>query len=90
MNRTELARLTVRAHDAIAVCLRPSHTRYDGDAVFAVSCGEADADPDALGEAAFEATGRAIEAALAKLTRLLKPEFGFTAIHCVPVSFSAL
>jgi L-aminopeptidase/D-esterase-like protein len=64
MSRTELARLTVRAHDAIAVCLRPSHTRYDGDAVFAVSCGEADADPDALGEAAFEATGRAIEAAL--------------------------
>ncbi len=64
LNRVELARLAVRAQDAVAVCLRPAHTRYDGDAVFAVSCGEVDADPDALGEAAFEATGRAIEAAL--------------------------
>jgi L-aminopeptidase/D-esterase-like protein len=64
LNRTELGRLAVRAHDAIAACLRPAHTRYDGDAVFTVSCGEVDADPDALGEAAFEAVGRAIEAAL--------------------------
>ena len=57
-------RLDGRADDAIAACLRPAHTRYDGDAVFTVSCGEVDADPDALGEAAFEAVGRAIEAAL--------------------------
>ncbi len=64
LSRVELARLAVRAQDAVAVCLRPAHTRYDGDAVFAVSCGEVDADPDALGEAAFEAMGRAIEAAL--------------------------
>ena len=64
LSRTEVLRLAVRAQDAIATCLRPSHTRYDGDAAFAVTCGTAEADLDALGEAAFVSCGRAIEAAL--------------------------
>ena len=64
MQRTEVLRLAIRAQDAVAVCIRPSHTRYDGDAAFAVSCGEVEADLDGLGEAAFAATGRAIGAAL--------------------------
>lgn len=64
LGRTELMRLLVRSHDAMAVCLRPAHTRYDGDAVFAVSCGSVEADLDALGEAAFLVTGRAIENAV--------------------------
>ena len=63
LGRTDLLRLCIRAQDAVAVCVRPAHTRYDGDAAFAVSCGEAERDPDALGEAAFVATGRAIETA---------------------------
>jgi L-aminopeptidase/D-esterase-like protein len=61
VDRAALLRLAVRAHDALAVCLRPSHTRYDGDVVFAVSCGRQKADPDVLGEVAFEVVGRAIE-----------------------------
>lgn len=62
--RDELIRVAVRAQDALAVCLRPGHTRYDGDAAFAVSCGEVSASVDLVGEAAFVATGRAIEAAM--------------------------
>lgn len=65
LGRTDLIRLCIRAQDAVAVCVRPAHTRYDGDAAFAVSCGAAESDPDALGEAAFVATGRAIAAAAA-------------------------
>ncbi len=64
LSRTDLTRLIVRAHDALGVCLRPAHTRYDGDAVFAVSCGARPGDLDSLGEAAFAATGAAIEAAV--------------------------
>ena len=64
LDRTDLMRLCVRAQDAVAVCVRPSHTRYDGDTAFAVSCGPAECDPDALGEAAFVATGQAIAAAV--------------------------
>jgi L-aminopeptidase/D-esterase-like protein len=64
LSRTDLLRTAVRAHDALGACLRPAHTRYDGDAVFAVSCGGIVADLDGLGEAAFTVTGRALEAAL--------------------------
>lgn len=64
LSRNELMRLIVRSHDALAVCLRPAHTRYDGDAVFAVSCGTVAGDLDVLGEAAFIATGAAIAGAV--------------------------
>lgn len=64
LSRTELKRLCVRAHDALAACIRPVHTRYDGDIAFAVSCGEVDGDLDALSEVAFEVVGRAVEAAV--------------------------
>lgn len=66
MGRSELTRLAVRGQDAYSVCLRPSHTRYDGDACFAVSCGTVGGEyaVDIASEAAFEAVGRAIEDAV--------------------------
>ncbi len=64
LNRIELSRLVVRAHDAIAACIRPSHTRFDGDVVFGVSCGTGEGDVEDLAEAAFGATAGAIEVAL--------------------------
>jgi L-aminopeptidase/D-esterase-like protein len=70
MDRSALTRLCVQAHDAFSVCLRPSHTRYDGDAVFAVSCGDRAEDPDALGTAVFEAVARSIEVAIRAATSL--------------------
>lgn len=63
LERSDLIRMCMRSQDAVAVCVRPAHTRYDGDAVFAISCGSAAPDHDALGEAAFVATARAIELA---------------------------
>lgn len=62
--RADLGRLVVRAHDAMAACIRPVHTRWDGDVVFAVSCGPVEADLDAVAEAAFGATAAAIETAV--------------------------
>ncbi len=64
LGRIELSRLVVRAHDALAACIRPSHTRFDGDVVFGVSCGGADGDVDSLAEAAFGATAQAVENAV--------------------------
>jgi len=64
LDRMALGRLAIRSQDALAACIRPGHTRYDGDAAFAVACGDRQADPDVLGEAAFVATARAIEAAI--------------------------
>jgi L-aminopeptidase/D-esterase-like protein len=64
LTRAELSRLAVRAHDALAVCIRPVHTRFDGDIVFAVSCGAEPGDVEALAEAAFGATAGAVERAI--------------------------
>jgi len=58
------ARLVIHAEEVVDSCVRPSRTRYDGEAAFAVSCGDREGDPDASGEAALVATGRAIEAAI--------------------------
>ena len=65
LSRPELGRLAVRGQDALAACLRPAHTRFDGDTCFAVSCGTREAQVDLVAEAAFEAVGRAIESAVA-------------------------
>ncbi len=64
LGRRDLSRLCIRSQDALAACIRPAHTRYDGDSVFAVSCGGREADLDAVSEAAFVATGYAITAAV--------------------------
>ena len=64
VSRSDLRRLVVRAHDALAALIRPVHTRYDGDLAFAASVGSATADLDALGEAAFAATAAAVENSL--------------------------
>ncbi len=63
-DRNELRRVAIRAHDALGACVRPTHTRYDGDSVFVVSFGSNPADIDVVQQAAFVAVGRAIESAL--------------------------
>jgi len=68
-SRAELGRLLVRAHDAFGVCLRPAHTASDGDICFAVSAGQVDAPAHNVGEAVFEAVGRAIQNAVSRTHR---------------------
>ncbi|MEX2278836.1 MAG: P1 family peptidase [Acidimicrobiia bacterium] len=63
-NRSDLTRLAVRGQDALAACIRPAHTRFDGDTCFAVSCGSVEVPRHIVAEAAFEAVGRAIESAV--------------------------
>lgn len=62
--REGLLRLAVRAQDALAACLRPAHTPWDGDTAFAVSAGDVTAPPGVAEEAAFVAVARAIERAV--------------------------
>lgn len=68
--RGDLFRLCVRAHDALAACIRPVHTRYDGDIAFSISCGDVAGDLDELSEIAFEVVGRAVTAAVVSATSL--------------------
>jgi L-aminopeptidase/D-esterase-like protein len=64
LSRSELGRLSVRAHDALGACLRPAHTSFDGDTCFVVSTGSASAPLHDVAEAAFAAVGRSIEYAV--------------------------
>ena len=70
LTRSDLQMLMVRAHDAYAVCIRPVHTRYDGDVVFASSAGSVEADLDALGEAVFALTADAIRRGVTRATSI--------------------
>jgi len=64
LSRSYLSRLAVRSQDALAACIRPTHTRFDGDIVFAVACGPIEGDVETLSEAAFGATAAAVERAV--------------------------
>ena len=64
VERSEMRRLAIRAHDAIGATIRPAHTRYDGDAAFVVSSETHHASIDGLAEAAFDAVAASIVAAV--------------------------
>jgi L-aminopeptidase/D-esterase-like protein len=64
IERSEMRRLAIRAHDALAVTIRPAHTRYDGDTVFVVSNETHHASIDGLAEAAFETVAASVIAAI--------------------------
>lgn len=63
-SRAELTRVAVRSQDGLAACVRPAHTRFDGDTCFVVSCGTVEGQLDLVAEAAFAAVGRAVESAV--------------------------
>lgn len=62
--KVECRRLAELGHDALARSIRPVHTTFDGDSVFAVSTGSVEADPTALGLAVIEALSAAIRRAV--------------------------
>lgn len=64
LDKTACARLATVAHDALALAIRPVHTAFDGDTVFALSTGDREADSLSLSVGAVEALRTAIEAAV--------------------------
>lgn len=70
LDKRDVAFLAARGSDGITVAVRPAHTRYDGDVVFAVAApGAAPAPPaelDLLGHLATEAVAAAIRAAIVR------------------------
>ena len=67
-------RLATIAHDGLALAVRPAHTLYDGDTLFAISLPSADraqpADPLQLGHAAVEVVAEAVVRAVRSATSL--------------------
>jgi L-aminopeptidase/D-esterase-like protein len=69
VDRAQACKLAELGHDALARGIRPAHTMFDGDVVFAVSSGDgAPSHPEALlqiGPAVDDAIGEAIERSVA-------------------------
>ncbi len=62
LSKAQTKRLAMSAHDGLARAVRPAHTPFDGDTLFALATGEVDLAPDVmlLNVMAAEATARAI------------------------------
>jgi len=66
-------RLATIAHDGLALAIRPAHTQYDGDTLFALSLPHATPepiDPVLLGQAAVEVVARAVVRGVRSATAL--------------------
>jgi L-aminopeptidase/D-esterase-like protein len=69
LDKREVRWLAARGADGITISVRPAHTRYDGDVVFAVAAGPRTVrgpDLDELGRAATEAVAGAVRAAVSR------------------------
>ena len=70
LSKAEANKLARVAQVGIARTIDPCHTMYDGDALFALSSGEKEADISALGAAAAEVVAEAIVRAIQKAETL--------------------
>jgi L-aminopeptidase/D-esterase-like protein len=64
LDKPELNRLAQRAHDGMAIAIRPIHTRHDGDTAFALSTGRLAADYDLVANTAVAMVCEAIRSAV--------------------------
>ncbi|MBO8159742.1 P1 family peptidase [Thermosyntropha sp.] len=59
-NKIQANKMAQMAHNGLAKVIRPVHTNYDGDTVFALATGEVEADVNIAGYLAAEALARAV------------------------------
>jgi L-aminopeptidase/D-esterase-like protein len=60
LTKEEANLVAMMAHDGLARALRPAHTLYDGDVIFALSAGRQKGEVSAIGHAAAEVVADAI------------------------------
>jgi L-aminopeptidase/D-esterase-like protein len=60
LDREGATKIAQMAHDGLARTVRPAHTLFDGDTIFALSLGERRADVNIVGAFAAEAFSQAI------------------------------
>lgn len=71
LGKTQLTKVAQMAHDGLARTVYPAHTAYDGDTIFALSCGGADGiEVSVIGALAAQVTAMAILRAVRKAWRL--------------------
>lgn len=70
LTKAQARKLAVMAHDGYARTMRPSHSMYDGDTIFAMATGKTSADLSTLGMMASRAMERAVVRAATEATTL--------------------
>jgi L-aminopeptidase/D-esterase-like protein len=60
LDKVQANRLAQRAHDGLAIAIRPVHTTHDGDTAFALSTGQVEAPFDVVANAAVDIVAEAI------------------------------
>ena len=80
LTKAQVNKLAAVSQNGIARAVRPAHTTFDGDTIFAMSRGEVPADPDAVGILAVRAVEEAIHRAVQKAESL----YGFPAVSDLP------
>jgi L-aminopeptidase/D-esterase-like protein len=63
-NKEQVNKIAQMAHDGIAQAVRPAHTMFDGDTIFALATGEVEADPSVVGAFAAEVVAASIRHAV--------------------------
>ncbi|HTP10914.1 MAG TPA: P1 family peptidase, partial [Anaerolineae bacterium] len=60
LSKEEANKVAQMAHDGLARAIRPAHTMYDGDTIFALSTGSVQSDVNLIGAIAAEVFAEAI------------------------------
>lgn len=76
LNKGQVNKLAAIAQNGLARAVRPAHATFDGDTMFAMSCGDVRANPDAVGVLA----ALAVENAILTAVRRAEPLFGFPSV----------
>ena len=70
LDKAQANKVAQMAHDGLARAVRPAHTMFDGDTIFALSTGEVESDVTRIGQAAADAVAAAIVRAVRSATSL--------------------
>jgi len=70
LTKAQATKVASMAHNGYARTMRPAHSMYDGDTIFAMSCGGIDADISVVGMLAARVIERAVTAAVEGATGL--------------------
>ena len=60
LNKVQATKVAQMAHDGLARAINPVHTKFDGDTIFALSCGEIELDEMVVGAVAADVVSQAV------------------------------
>lgn len=64
LDKAQMGKVAAMAHNGFARTIRPVHTSMDGDSIYALSVGDAEGSPDAVGTLAAYVMGKAVNRAV--------------------------